>query len=312
MGNNLIFKKSHDYLTNFFRHYSIIALCSGICSLIFAFYGIIAGVIRTVERMKVNGFFAFAFFTMIANILAALSIAFVIPFAVEGIKKKRFVLPKWVAIFHYISTTSVAIMLVFVLSFISWSSPYDAFGDSNLFTHVFCPILILISFFQIENRYIYTIKDCFIACIPLYIYEFVYYIEVALIGEANGGWKDIYHVQEHLSPVIAISSLMLLGFVTSYIIAVISNYLTKKRENKMFHYWNKKDIDPIEAKIEAYGLGSAVNKIKDENNIMIPIDILDYLSKKSNVNRDELIKSYITGFICSQKEINENRDVGPH
>lgn len=61
MRDNLTFKKSHDYLTNFFRHYSIIALCSGICSLILSFYGIIAGVIRTIERMKINGFFAFIF-----------------------------------------------------------------------------------------------------------------------------------------------------------------------------------------------------------------------------------------------------------
>ena len=308
MKDNLKFKKSHDYLTNFYRHYSIIALCSGICSLIFSFYGIIAGVIMTVERMKVNCFFAFAFFTMIANIIAALSVSFVIPFAVEGIKKKRFVLPKWVAIFHYISTTSVATMLVFVLAFISWSSPYDAFGDSNLFTHIFCPILILTSFFQIENRYTYTVKDYFIGCIPLYIYEVIYYIEVALIGEANGGWKDIYHVQEHLPPIVAILSLMLLGLGTSYLIAVVSNYLTKKRESKMFNYWNKKDIDPIEAKIEAYGLGNAMGNIKDENNIMIPIDILNYLSKKSNTNEEELIKSYITGFICTQKKINKDRE----
>ena len=308
MRVNLTLKKSNDYLTNFFRHYSIIALCSGICSLMLSFYGIIAGVIRTIERMKANGFFAFAFFTMIANILAALSVSFVIPFAIEGIKKKRFVLPKWVAILHYVSTTSIATMLVFVLAFISWASPYDAFGDSNLVMHIFCPILILISIFQIENRYTYTLRDCFIGCIPLYIYEIVYYIEVALIGEANGGWKDIYHVQEHLSPIIAIPSLMLLGLGISCLIAVISNYLTKKREYKMFNYWKKKDIDPIEAKIEAYGLGNAMSRIKDENNIMIPIDILEYLSKKSNTNTDELIKSYVTGLICCQKETNKNRE----
>lgn len=103
---------------------------------------------------------------------------------------------------------------------------------------------------------------------------------------------------------------MIIGFVTSYIIAIISNHLTKKRENKMFHYWNEKDIDPVEAKIEAYGLGNAMSKIKDENNIMIPIDILDYLSKKSNVNTDELIKSYVTGFISCKKGINKNLDKG--
>ncbi len=109
----------------------------------------------------------------------------------------------------------------------------------------------------------------------LYIYEFVYYIEVVLIGEANGGWKDIYRVQEHLPPIVAMISLALLALGTSYLIAVISNYLTKKRESKMFNYWSKKDIDPVEAKIEAYGLGNAMGSIKDDNNIMIPIDILN-------------------------------------
>ena len=99
---------------------------------------------------------------------------------------------------------------------------------------------------------------------------------------------------------------MILGFVISYLIAIISNYLTKKRENKMFNYWKKNDIDSVEAKIEAYGLGNVMSKIKDENNIIIPIDILDYLSKKSNINTDELIKSYIAGFISCRKEMNKN------
>ena len=67
-------------------------------------------------------------------------------------------------------------------------------------------------------------------------------------------------------------------------------------------------MDPVEAKIEAYGLGNAMGKIKDENNIMIPLDILDYLSKKSKVNTDELIKSYVTGYICCKNETNKNLD----
>ena len=65
----------------------------------------------------------------------------------------------------------------------------------------------------------------------------------------------------------------------------------------------KNNIDPIDAKIEAYGLGNAMSKIKDDNNIMIPIDILNYISKKSNTTTDELIKSYITGYIYCQNEI---------
>ena len=301
MRENLATKKSRDYLINFFKYHSVIALCSGICTLILSFYGIIAGVIRTIEVMKINGFFSFIFFTMIANTLAALSVAFVIPFAVEGIKKKRFVLPKWVAIIHYISASSIAIVMVLVAAFMSWVSPYDAFGGINIITHVFCPLLILISFFQVENRYTYTVRDRFIGCIPFWIYGVIYFIEVVLIGETNGGWKDIYQIQEYMSPIMAMPFLMLIGLGVSWLVASISNYLTKKREEKMFNYW-KKDIDPIEAKIEAYGLGNMMSNIKDENNIIIPIDILNYLAKKSNINSDDLIKSYITGLINSKKD----------
>lgn len=301
MRKNLTIKKNRDYLTNLFRYRSVIALCSGICTLILSFYGVLTGVIRTIEVVGINGYLSFTFFTMIANTMAALSVAFVIPFAVEGIKKKRFVLPKWVTMLYYISTTSIAIMMVFVLAFISWASPYDAFGGVNLITHIFCPLLILLSFFQVENRYIYKVRDCFIGCIPFCIYGIVYFIEVVLIGETNGGWRDIYHIQEHISASLAMPILMLLALGVSSLIAIISNYVTKKREEKMFHYW-KKDIDSIEAKIEAYGLGNMMSKIRDENNIIIPMDILNYLAQKAHINTDELIKSYMIGLINGKKE----------
>ena len=241
MKENLTIKRSHDYLTNFFKRRSFIALFSGILTLALSFYGIIAGVIRTMELLGENGFSSFAFYTMISNTLAACSVAFIIPFAVEGIKKGRFVLPKWVAVMHFLSTTSIIIMMFFVLAFMSWASPYDAFGGSNLIMHIFCPILILISFFQIENRYIYSVKDRFIGCIPFCIYIIIYFIEVVIIGEANGGWTDIYHIQEYMSPAIAIPLLLMLGLCISWTVAVISNYFTKIREKKIYKYCYTKE-----------------------------------------------------------------------
>ena len=178
MNENTSVKKGHDYLTNLFGHRSFVALCSGICTLVFSFYGILAGVIRSFRLVGKNGFFSFAYFTMIANTLAALSVAFIIPYAVEGIKTKRFVLPKWVILFHYISSTSIAIMMTFVLVFVSWSSFYDAFGGINFIMHVVSPTFILLSFFQIENGYLYTIKDRFIGCIPFFLYIIVYMLKL--------------------------------------------------------------------------------------------------------------------------------------
>ena len=301
MKDRIINKKSRDYLTNFFRRRSIIALCCGICILILSFYGMIAGVIRTITVKGRDGFSAFFYFTRISNLLAMVSVSFLIPFAVEGIRKRRFVLPKWIAVLHYLSATSIAIMMVFVFAFMSWTSPDNAFvGIHNLFLHVICPILILISYFQIENQHQFSLKDCLIGCIPFYLYIVIYVIEVLLIGEENGGWRDLYHIQEYVSPALIIPLLLLFGFVVSYLVAISSNYLVKKRKEKMFLYWEK-DTDSIEAKIEAYGLGNMMSKTKDENDILIPLDILEYLAQKSHLNTDDLIKSYMTGFLNGKK-----------
>ena len=294
-------KDNQSYLTVFFKRRSIVALICGILTLIFAFNGIISGVIRTVEVMQTNGFKSFIFFTMISNTLALLSVAFIIPYAVEGIQKKRFVIPKWVAIMHYLSAVSISITMTFVLAFISWASPYDAFGGINFIMHVVCPILILISFYQIENRYIFTLKDCFIGSIPFCIYAIVYIIEVVVIGEANGGWPDIYQVQNYLSVTFAIPMLIVFGFIISCIVALLSNHFTKIRDKKMFRYW-KMDVTPKEAKNEAYRLGTMMSNIKDKSIDIIPLDILEYISIKSKVNINDLLTFYIKGLINSQKE----------
>ena len=301
MRDDLGIKKSRDYLTNLFGRRSVIALCSGIFTLALAFYGIIAGALRRVEVSGVNGFSSFIYFTMIANTLAAFSVAFVIPFAVEGIKKRHFVLPKWVALMNYISATSIAIIMIFTVGFMSWASPADAFDGINLVMHVFSPILMLIAFFQIENGYIYSKKDCFIGCIPCFIYAIVYFVEVVVIGETNGGWPDLYRIQKYMPPAIGISFIMLFGLCVSWLVAAISNYLTKKREEKMFLHWEK-DVDPIEAKIEAYGLGNMMSNVKDKNSITIPLNILKQKKKKSNLDIEKLIEPYIEGLMNSKKQ----------
>ena len=304
MRKKILNKEGNNYLTNFFRCRSIIALCCCISTMILAFIGIISGVIRTIEVVKINGFYSFIFFTMISNTLALCSVAFVVPYAVDGIKKKRFILPKWVAVMHYISVSSITIMMAFVVIFISWIAPNDAFGGSNLITHVFCPILILISFFQIENNYIYSVKDRFIGCIPICIYIVLYFFEVVVIGEKNGGWPDIYHIQDYTSPAIAMCIVFVLGLSVTWIIASISNYFTKIREKKMFKYW-KKDVDVEDAKKEAYRIGNMMSKIKDKNCIDIPLDILECIAKKSNQNINDLVMSYIKGLISGQQESNK-------
>ena len=132
-----------------------------------AFYGIIAGVIRTIDVLHKDGFVSFIYYTMITNTLAALSMAFVFPYAIDGIRKKRFTLPRWVAVLHYMVTTSIPITMLVALALISRVSYEDALGGSDVVTHVFCPLLIIISFFQMENGHLLTWKDRLLGVIPL-------------------------------------------------------------------------------------------------------------------------------------------------
>ena len=293
-------QKNRDYMTRLFRYRSIIALVCCCLTLLLAFYGITAGVNRTADLGK-NGFFAFAYFTMLANMFAAVAAAFVIPFAAEGVRNKRLILPGWVAVAHHLSATSIAIVMIFVLVFVSRVSPFDAFGESNIFLHVYCPVLILIAFFQTENGYIYTIRDRLIGCIPFFIYSLIYFVKVVLIGEANGGWPDLYRITEFMSPALAFPLMLLFAFGISSLVAVVSNWLTGKRAEKMYQYWNK-DADPIDARIEAYGLGGMAAQYADENSLQIPLDILRQLERKCGLNQDDLVRPYIIGFLNERKE----------
>lgn len=292
---------TREYLTVLLEHRSIVALCCCVLTLMLSFYGIIAGVIKTITILEEDGFVSFIYFTMLSNTFAAISMAFIFPYTVEGIRKKRFTLPKWVTVIHYMATTSIAIMFIFVLAFMSWSSPENAFGGPNLVTHIFCPILILTSFFQMEHGYIYSWKERLLGILPFFIYLVVYTIETTVIGETRGGWPDIYQIKAHLSPALAIPVLLLFAFCISTAISLFSNFLTKKRKKKMFRYWNE-NLDPVEVKIEAYAMGRMAGQYGEKNNIQIPYDILMDLAARYHVETEDLMKAFVKGFLTEFKE----------
>ena len=299
-----------EFLTVFFRRRSIIALCCGCLTLALAFYGIIAGVIRTVELLGVNGFESFIYFTMLANVLAALSVAFVIPYAVDGIRKRRFTLPKWVAVFHYVATIGIAIVMVFVLAVISWASPGDAFGGSNIVTHLLCPLLILVCFFQMENGHLLTVKDRLLGIVPFCVYLAVYFVEVVAIGEENGGWPDIYKVTEHLPGAIAIPLAALIAFGVSTAVALVSNVLTKKRTKKMYSFWLE-DMDPVEVRVEAFSIGRMAAQSGEPNDLHVPYDILEHLSQRYGMTTGELIKPFVKGMLTELEDRKQNAPSPP-
>lgn len=293
-----------EHLTILLRRRSVIALSCVILTMLLSFYGIIAGVNRTIDVIHENGFTSFIYYTMLSNTFAEFSAAFVFPYAVEGVRKKRFTLPKWVAEIHYMATVSITITMVFVLAFMSWASPDDAFGGVNLVTHVFCPLIILFSFFQMESDHLFTWKDRLLGVIPFCLYMTVYFIEVVMIGKPNGGWPDIYQITAFTSPCLAIPLLLLLGLGVSTVIALLSNYFTIKRKRRMYLLWDE-DLDPIEARIEAYGLGRRVSQYGEKDNMEIPYDILTYLAERYHLETEDLIRAFNKGLLIGLEERNK-------
>ena len=102
---------------------------------------------------------------------------------------------------------------------------------------------------------------------------------------------------------------LLLAFGVSTSIALLSNLLTKKRRKKTFEFW-KKDLDPIEVKIEAFGMGRMAAEVGEESNIQIPYDILAELAKTYNTDTEELMGPFVKGLTTERKEREKRAERG--
>ena len=158
----------------------------------------IAGSLIMYVRKGIDPAELFHWFTINSNSLTAVGACMIVPFAVEGISKKYFSYPKWVAMLHYSGMVCTTLTMVFAAAFISWVDPELAFGGSNLYLHILCPCLVLVSFFLVESGHHLTKKDALIACIPTFLYELIYLWCVFIVGKENGGWEDMYFMNTYI------------------------------------------------------------------------------------------------------------------
>ena len=188
MINVLNSVRKREYMTGLMKKRSIIALCGGILELICVFFALLKGFNKMSIKYDISVFKSYMYFTMISNTMAAVSVAFIIPFAVEGIRKNRFILPKWISVLLFVSANSVSIVFLLVVTMMMHTSPNEAVGDGGIYAHFICPILVLILFFQIESGYRYNKRDRILACLPFAFYMLLYFVMVVVVGEENGGW----------------------------------------------------------------------------------------------------------------------------
>ncbi len=135
----------------------------------------------------------FRFFTTDSNLLSALSCLCILPFVIKIAVTGEGSIPLWVQIFKYVGTCSVTLTFLTVVVFLGPTQGYGAmFSGANLWLHLICPLLCMISYLLTDCPTKTDWKTTFFGMLPVVIYGAVYIVAVLLIGESNGGWEDFY------------------------------------------------------------------------------------------------------------------------
>ena len=234
----------------------------------------------------------FRWFTIDSNILTTLAAALIIPFAIEGISKKRLTYPKWLQRIHYSGTVCLALTFIFSAAFISWYDPVIAFGGANFFLHIICPLMIVVSFFMVESNHRLDRKDNLISVIPTAAYAALYCFQVVITKR----WDDFYHLNTYIPFALSALLMIVLVYVIGWLIRILQNRLHAFRERKLKLIWEEA-LDPISVRIEIYSLGVHAGMYEEKDDISVPFDILEDVADQFDIKLEVLSKAYIKGAI---------------
>ena len=294
---------SRKYVIDLHRDRSIVAFIA--CTIVFIFcsYAVIVGLVENpTDLHPERGKALFHLFTVNSNVFSALGAILMIPYAVEGIRKKHFTYPKWIQVIQYSGAICTTLTMLFVIFLIfPMAGTPSAFGGIYIWLHLVCPIMSLVLLFSVDSDIELTRRDALVALCPFCIYAAVYFVQVVIMGEANGGWRDIYRLVAYLPPYLATALMLALGLGIAFGIRFFYNRLSRRRQKALRRLWDD-NLTPVEIRIEVYGLGHFNGKNSDINNITIPIDILRDLSQKYSIDINDLLKAYNKGLIDGLKE----------
>ncbi len=155
---------------------------------------------------------------------------------------------------------------------------------------------------MVEGGCEYSRRDALIAGIPFLVYELVYIYEVALVGRENGGWKDIYHVTDFVPAAVSAPVLLLAVVGLSLLIVWLYNRSVRRRRRRLEARLWPRDVDPIEIRIEIFGLGRYMGAHSDSKFIELPLDLIDWIAELYGMGTEDLTKPYIKGFLDSLKQ----------
>ena len=181
------------------------------------------------ENFDHMGLRTFCMFTVNSNILTGIGMFLTIPYSIDELRKRSFVVPRWVVELNFMLVTSIAITFLVSLCILAPVKGFRLiFTGSRFFLHGVCPILAILTFCFFIKDHRLPLRSTFLALVPVFIYASVYFIMVSVIGENRGGWNDFYGFLTRVPPWISISLIMPLTFGVATLLRVVHNSSNKR------------------------------------------------------------------------------------
>jgi hypothetical protein len=139
----------------------------------------------------------FCYFTTDSNVFVAIAAIIIVIFDIQILRGKRAVIPKPAMIFKFAGVVAVMVTMVTCLVYLAPKYGFSfIFGGTFFHVHLAAPLMAFVSFCFFEKGERLGLAEAQLAHIPCAIYAVVYFVMVVVIGEKNGGWRDLYHFGE--------------------------------------------------------------------------------------------------------------------
>ena len=302
MGNKGA-RNQRKYLISLAERQSMLALVAGLI----VFFCTMAAIIIWAESFDPTDEQPLHYFTALSNLVSAIAAAFMIPYAVEGIRKKHFMLPRYIVLFQFAAATCVAITMFTSLAIILPTQGLMAVTGYTFWLHVVTPLFALILFQCVETGTTISRRTAILCLIPFWLYIAVYYIMVVVVGKENGGWSDIYMAQAFWPAWVSVLLFLAMGFIMAMVMRAIHNLRARQFWKRVTRLWTD-DTLPEEMLVEAMGLGRYIGKrFGQDEELTVPMGLFSMMSERFGLPVEKLINAYVYGALDSMSDVRQKR-----
>lgn len=180
-------------------------------------------------NMEVMGATCFRYFTVLSNVLLAVTSVFVLIFNMKSIKSGKEEMPLWASTCKLVGTTAVTVTFLTVLVFLGPTQGYDKmYDDIGLYLHLINPLLAILSICFFNGGFKIPASLASLGVVPTAVYGAVYAVMVLIVKK----WEDFYGFATVIPWYISIPAMLLVTFGICQGLNLLRNLCWKKKLNR--------------------------------------------------------------------------------